>query len=139
MNTTPTRVVFYCRTDIPSAGRNEYRKENVFPCSVQTSEVNTICVNDASNNSQRNIYEFVNISVLPNNTYNIYLEIRITFCKNDHNQNEMLRGFVYANGEEYTVEQYAPFRSLQIEDTCYDNIIVVWYVGGTMLPHKEGG
>ena len=134
MKTTPTRVVFYCRTDIPSAGRNEYRKENVFPCSVQTSEVNTICVNDASNNSQRNIYEFVTISVFPNDTYNIYSEIHITFCKNDHNQTEMVRGIIYVNGQEYKVEQYAPFRSLQIEDSCYDNLIAIWYVGGIDFP-----
>jgi hypothetical protein len=138
MKTTQIRVVFYCRTDIPSAGRNEYRKEHVFPCLIETHEVNPIIVRDPSDNLN-NIYEFIKIRVSPNETYNINPEIHVTFCKNDHNQSEMLRGVVYANGKEYTVEQYAPFRSLQIEDTCYDNIIVVWCEGGTIFSHKEGG
>lgn len=125
MKITPTRVVFYCRTDAPSNGHNKYRKDHVFPCLIETPhEVNTIIVRDPSDNLN-NIYEFIKIRVLPNETYNINPEIHVTFCKNVHTT-KMLRGFVYINGREYTVEQYAPFRSLQIEDTCYDNIICIW-------------
>jgi hypothetical protein len=114
METTKYKVVFYCKTDVPSNGRNGYHKNQVFPCSIETHEID-------------GIFEFIKIQVSPNETYNICPEIHITFCKNADNQNEMLRGFVYMNGQEYTVEQYASFRSLQVENSCYDNIIVIWW------------
>jgi hypothetical protein len=129
MKTTPYKVVFYCKTDAPSNGHNEYRKDHVFPCTIETHEVNTIIVRDPSDNLN-NIYEFIKIQVLPNETYNVHPEIHVTICKNVHTT-KMLRGFVYMNGQEYIVEQYAPFRSLQVENSCYDNIIVIW-VGGEL-------
>jgi hypothetical protein len=103
------RVVFYCETDAPSGGRNMYKKENVFECSVEKRFLDNT-----------NQYEIVNIKTALH-------EVLITMHYPIANiQPEMVRGFVYLNGKEFIVKQYATFRSLQIETSCYDNIIVIW-------------